>query len=69
MDDFLAQFQFINNYLSGGLVTAAVWLGKSLYRARQDLDFAHNKIRNLETAVGELQADMDEMSHDIEEWK
>jgi len=32
----------------GGIGTGFVWLAKAMWRAKKDLDFAHEKIRSIE---------------------
>lgn len=47
---------------SGGLITAIVWLAKSLYRAKRDIDFAHQKIRCLQQQIDEIEEDLCRLS-------
>jgi septal ring factor EnvC (AmiA/AmiB activator) len=56
MEELLSQLQtHLVTTISGAVTTGILWLARSLVRAKQDVDIAHQKIRNIETKFKELQ--------------
>lgn len=59
MDDALLKVAYsLAPTLLGALGTGVMWLSKVVYKAKTDLDIAHNKIRELESRMTDLEDDI-----------